>query len=63
MQENLHNKKFGLLKKANVLLEHERLNDAIQVIEEAVKLVKESKVKTKSEQEALEKKWQEILGL
>jgi len=56
-------KKFGLLKKANVLMFYGRSNDAFDEIAKAAQIVKTQWEASKVLEEAIQKRWQRKLGL
>ena len=56
-------KKFGLLKKANVLMFYGRSNDAFDEIAKAAAIVKTQWEASKVTEEAIQKEWQRKLGL
>jgi hypothetical protein len=50
-------KKFGLLKKANVLMFYGRSNDAFDEIAKAADIIKKQWETSKATEEALQKRW------
>jgi hypothetical protein len=56
-------KKFGILKKASVLLYHDRANDAFDEIAKAAQIIKDQQEAVKEQELALQRRWQFKLGL
>ncbi len=62
-QRNMFAKKFGILKKASVLLFYGRANDAFDEIAKAAQIIKNQKEVQKEAELNLQKRWQFKLGL
>jgi hypothetical protein len=56
-------KKFGMLKKAAVLLFYERENEAMDEIAKAVEIAKEQRKSEAAKNEAIQRRWQFKLGI
>jgi len=56
-------KKFGMLKKAAVLLYYERENEAMDEIAKAVEIAKEQRKSEAAKNEAIQRRWQFKLGI
>lgn len=56
-------KKFGILKKASVLLHSGRANDAFEEIAKAAKIIQREAETKKAHEEDIQKEWQRKLGL
>jgi len=56
-------KKFGMLKKAAVLLFYERENEALDEIAKAVEIAKQQRQHNKERMEAIKRRWEFKLGI
>jgi len=61
--DELYKKKFGILKKASVLLFYERANDAFDEIAKAANIIKDQREDVKENELNIQKRWQFKLNL